>query len=71
MIDKETAYRKEQSLLAKLPLSKEAIMIDASARAFYHCLLRGDDPYTVIDQMLVHYTKVNSELYEKLKHKLP
>lgn len=69
MTDKERIEVREQSLFSKLPLSKEVILIDANARAFYMCLLRGDDPYTVIDQMLVHYTKVKNELYEKLKHK--
>jgi hypothetical protein len=54
-------------LLAKLPKSKDIILRDPSARAFFEHLAKGVDPIVVIDEMLVHYTGVVTKYQNDLK----
>jgi hypothetical protein len=51
---------RKDDILAKLPetMEKQLFMYDQTVHNFVHCLMRGDDVYSVIDQMFVYYTKV-------------
>lgn len=42
----------------KTPVLSELAKTDASSRAFYSCLKRGDDPYSVIEEMAKCYAPI-------------
>lgn len=56
----------EQQLINKLPKSLPWIRVYQPANSFYHLLLQGADPYAVIDEMLVYYSRVVKEYDERL-----
>lgn len=54
-------------ILERLPKSKALLLTKPAARAFYHCLLRGDDPISVIDDMMHYYEKMNGDIMQELE----
>lgn len=60
--------RKFEDIWNKLPETTAKKLFHFQAvNNFIHCLERGDDPYSIIDQMFVYYTEVINYQDNQLK----